>query len=93
MAVQVVVRSNVLPGKGDAFIAAWLPRLAEVRTESGCEQYEMFRSIEDPNRFVMVERWTDEPAFEAHRALNRTRPAIGADLRDGASVLRSCLVE
>lgn len=93
MAVQVVVRSNVLPGKGDAFITAWLPRLAAVRREPGCEQYELFRSIEDPDKFVMVERWTGEPAFEAHRALNRTRPGIGAELRDGASVLQSCIVE
>ncbi|MEK7215673.1 MAG: antibiotic biosynthesis monooxygenase family protein [Chloroflexota bacterium] len=93
MAVQVVVRSNVLQGKGDAFVTAWLPRLAEVRNEPGCEQYDLFRSIEDLNKFVMVERWTDEATFEAHRALNRTRPSIAAELRDGASVLRSCIVE
>jgi quinol monooxygenase YgiN len=93
MAVQVVVRSRVLSGKGEAFAQAWLPRLVEVRNEPGCEQYDLFRNIEDPDSFVMVERWTDDATFEAHRALNRTRQPIGADLRDGPSQLRSCQVE
>ncbi|WP_049623805.1 putative quinol monooxygenase [Frateuria defendens] len=37
-----------------------------VRTESGCEQYDLHRDLADPHRLVMVERWCDEAALAAH---------------------------
>ena len=42
--------------------------LAEVRSEVGCERYEYYTSLEDPEKVLLVERWADIPSFEAHKA-------------------------
>jgi len=36
-------------------------------TEPGCLSYEVFRSLQHAERFVSVERYTDEAAFVAHQ--------------------------
>ncbi|MEU7138740.1 putative quinol monooxygenase [Nocardia sp. NPDC046473] len=38
------------------------------KTEPGCLEYEVFRSSENPERFVSIERYADADAFAAHRA-------------------------
>ncbi|NUY01466.1 putative quinol monooxygenase [Paraburkholderia youngii] len=37
-----------------------------VREEPGCEQYDLHRDTNDPNRFVMIERWSDAGALAQH---------------------------
>ncbi|MFM8288985.1 MAG: putative quinol monooxygenase [Planctomycetaceae bacterium] len=37
------------------------------RAEPGCLRYEAYHSNTDPQRFELVERWTDQAALEAHR--------------------------
>ncbi|MFC9433295.1 putative quinol monooxygenase [Nocardia sp. NPDC057030] len=37
------------------------------KTEPGCLEYEVFRSSENPERFVSVEKYADADAFAAHR--------------------------
>jgi len=49
--VRLVVTINAAPGRGSDLATAMQPRLAEVRTEPGCEQYELFRSTERPSFF------------------------------------------
>ncbi|WP_430231331.1 putative quinol monooxygenase [Paraburkholderia tropica] len=51
------------------------------RAEAGCEQYELHRDTEVPDRFMMLERWRDEAALEAH--------AKGAAFSRVSSVLNS----
>jgi quinol monooxygenase YgiN len=34
--------------------------------EPGCEQFEMFRSVVDPDKLAILERWTDQAALDAH---------------------------
>ena len=83
MAVRIIVSINALPGKGTELARARAPRMAEVRKEPGCEQFDLFQNTEDPDKLVLVERWTDEGSLAAHAELNRQRPQIGADSRAG----------
>jgi len=83
MAIRVIVNIDALPGKGPELARARAPRHAEVRQEAGCEQFDLFQNTEDPDKLLLVERWTDEASLAAHAELNRQRPAIGADLRSG----------
>ena len=38
------------------------------RTEPGCLSYEVFRSLDQPERCVSIEKYADSEAFAAHRA-------------------------
>jgi quinol monooxygenase YgiN len=54
------------PGRG----AELLDRLVALRRASladqGCIAYRLFRDEENPDRFVLVEEWSDAGALEAH---------------------------
>lgn len=62
---------------GDQFAAKWQARLAEVQSEPGCQQYELFRSTSHPENFAVLESWVDRRAFDAHWALEQQRPRVG----------------
>jgi quinol monooxygenase YgiN len=83
MAVRVIVSIDALPGKGAELARVRAPWQAEVRKEPGCEQFDLFQNTEDPDKLLLVERWTDEASLGAHAERNRQRPSIGADLRAG----------
>ena len=37
----------------------------EAMTEPGCEQFEVFQSVANPDRLALLERWTDPAALDA----------------------------
>jgi quinol monooxygenase YgiN len=37
-----------------------------VRKEPGCEQFEAFQSVDDPDKIVLLERWKDQDALDVH---------------------------
>lgn len=84
---------NAAPGKGAELAKAWGPRLAEVRQEPGCEQFDLFRDTERPDVLLLVERWTSEETLAEHSALNRTRPPLAPELRGGPGKAERFLVE
>jgi quinol monooxygenase YgiN len=65
MAIRQVITFRVKPGTGAAFRAGFAPIVEQVRGADGCEQYELFAAIDDPNLFVMLERWRDLASLEA----------------------------
>ena len=83
MAVRLVVTINAVPGKGNELAQAYETRCAEVMQEPGCEQFEIFRSVSDPDRFALLERWASQQALDQHARLNSTRPPMAAQLRAG----------
>jgi len=93
MSVRIILSITALPGKGTELALAMAPRLAEVRKEPGCEQYEVFQHTEEPDRLILLERWTDQAALAVHAELNRQRPRIGEDLRAGPSKAERFTVE
>ena len=83
MAVRLIIQTRSAEGKGPELAKAYSPRLLEVQKEPGCEQYEVFQSVLDPDKFVLLERWSDAEALAVHSKLNQTRPPMDPSLRSG----------
>lgn len=83
MAIRLVVSINAASGKGSELAQAYRGRCAEVMSEPGCEQFEVFQSVVNPDKLAILERWADQAALEAHAQLNGTRPPLRPELRAG----------
>ena len=84
MSVRLVVTITAAPGKGTELAQAYKRRCEECMKEPGCEQFEVFHSVLDPDRLVLLERWSDQAALDTHAKLNATRPALRPELRVGS---------
>jgi quinol monooxygenase YgiN len=84
MAIRLVVTITAAPGKGSQLAQAYQARCAEVMKEPGCEQFEAFQSVVNPDRLALLERWTDQAALDTHARLNSTRPPLLPELRVGS---------
>ena len=83
MAIRLVVTIAAAPGKGAELAQAFKARCAEAMKEPGCEQFEAFQSVLDPDRLTLLERWTDQSALDSHARLNSSRPPFRPELRAG----------
>jgi len=83
MPVRLVVTITAKPGKGSELAQAYRARCAEIMKEPGCEQFEALQSVVDPDKLVLLERWTDQAALDAHAQLNSSRPPLLPELRTG----------
>ena len=81
MSLRLIISINAAPGKGAEFAQAFRARCEEVMQEPGCEQFEVFQSALAPDRLVLLERWTDQAALDAHSAMNATRAPMPSGLR------------
>lgn len=84
MAIRLVVTITATPGKGSELAQAYRARCVEVMQEPGCEQFEVFQSVLNPDRLALLERWADQAALDAHAQLNSTRPPLAPELRAGS---------
>jgi quinol monooxygenase YgiN len=84
MSVRLVITLAAASGKGAELAQALGARCAEVAREPGCEQFEAFQSVVNPDTLVLLERWRDQAALDAHAAVNAARPPLSAALRSGA---------
>ena len=84
MAIRLVVTITAAPGRGSELAQAYRTRCAEVMKEPGCEQFEVFQSAVNPDKLVLLERWTDKAALDVH-ALTSARPTLPPELRVGTS--------
>jgi quinol monooxygenase YgiN len=84
MAVRLVVTITAAPGKGGELAQAYEARCEECMKEPGCEQFEVFQSVLNPDKLALLERWTDQAALDTHAKLNSTRPALRPELRVGS---------
>jgi len=67
MSIRLTVQFNIQPGKSEEFEAAAVAGTKAVKkTDKGCEMYDLFRSVEDPTRYVIVESWATAADVEAH---------------------------
>lgn len=79
MAIRHVVTIQVAPGRAADFVSAFAPLQAAARQEKGCEQYELFQSVDDPDRVVILERWASQVLLERHMEAERTRDSALID--------------
>ena len=84
MAIRLVVTINAAPGKGSELAQAFRARCAECMQEPGCEQFEVFQSVLNPDKLALLELWTDQAALDAHAKVNATRAPFPEGLRAGA---------
>lgn len=77
--LTLLVTYTAAPGQRDAFLDALnesgLP--AKVRKEAGCLQYDYFRSVDNPDRILLVERWTSPAMQKVHLAKPHMLPLVG----------------
>ena len=84
MAIRLIVTFRAQPGKGENFAEAFAPLIREARKEKGCGQYDLFRSQDDPEHLVLLERWADQASLDAHSAAMQARgPSPTAPFRLG----------
>jgi quinol monooxygenase YgiN len=83
MAVRLVVTITAAPGKGSELAQAFRARCAECMQEPGCEQFEVFQSVLNPDRLALLELWKDQAALDAHAKVNATRAPFPEGLRSG----------
>lgn len=67
MAIGITVRFEIKPGTNDAFETGFKKAAAAVKAQDeGCEMYDLYKGIESPTSYVMVERWTTKALLDAH---------------------------
>lgn len=66
MSLTLVVTWIAKPGKEAAVEQILETMITYTHAEPGCIRYEVLRSIEDRRRFVLLERYKDEAALQAH---------------------------
>ena len=83
MPVRLVVSITAAPGKGAELAQAFRSRCTEVMLEPGCQQFEVFQSVLNPDKLALLEPWQDQAALDVHAKVNETRAPMPAGLRSG----------
>jgi quinol monooxygenase YgiN len=73
MTIRHIVTIQVTADQSASFATAFKALQAVVRQESGCEQYELFQSLDDPDKMVILERWASQELLDEHSEAERTR--------------------
>ena len=77
--LTLLVTYTANPGQRDAFLDALnesgLP--VKVRKEAGCLQYDYFRSVDNADDILLVERWTSPAMQKVHLAKPHMLPLVG----------------
>jgi len=84
MAVRLVVTFHPAPGRGAELAQAMKARCEVSRQDAGCEQFEVFQSVVEPDKLVLLELWQDQAALDAHAKLQGQRLPLPEGLRLGA---------
>src|SRR5829696_3438443 len=64
--VVVVASVEVKPGSEDAALEIFSDTIRQTHDEAGCLSYALHRDNDNPQRYVIVERWTSQVALEHH---------------------------
>ncbi len=72
-AVYVATYLEVMPQSAEPAIIALKAEAVASRADAGSQAVQVLREIGRDNRFVMLETWTDQRAFEAHQKTAHVR--------------------
>jgi quinol monooxygenase YgiN len=90
MAIGLIVRLKTNPGKGPDFEAAFAIQAAGVRqNEPGNRLYELVKSRQDPDAYVVMEIYEAESDLETHRNAPHmvdNRPRMAGLVAPGTSI-------
>ena len=92
--VAIVVRYQAMQRKGDEVAALLARHTAATRAEPGNLDFVALRSSEDPDAFVLYERYSSADAFKAHQASPHFEGIAVAQIRPllAERTLRFCQV-
>jgi quinol monooxygenase YgiN len=79
MAIRHIITIQVAPGRADDFVGAFKTVRAIAQQEEGCEQYELFQSMDEPEKVVLLERWASQELLDKHMVAERTRNRSAID--------------
>jgi len=86
MAIRLIVTIIAAPEKGNELAQGYRSRGAEIMNEPGCEQFEVFQSVVNPDKLAILERCATRRLWTRMRnqtaCVLRCCPNCG---RDGAS--------
>jgi len=71
MAIRHVITIQVAPGRAADFSSAFQVVPASAYQEAGCEQYELFQSLDVIDKLVLLERWSSQELLDAHMERER----------------------
>ncbi|OYT69701.1 MAG: antibiotic biosynthesis monooxygenase [Chloracidobacterium sp. CP2_5A] len=74
--ITILAHFRAKPEALPALSAALDALIAATRQEPGCIAYDLHVACDDPCHFVLVERWRDAAALEAHFAQPHTQAAM-----------------
>ena len=66
MSVAVIYNFRAVEGKAGELLTLLLQGRDFAATVDGSEGFDVFQGLDDPNQFVMVERWATAEARQAH---------------------------
>jgi len=67
MSIRLTVQFTIQEGKNAEFEAAAGVATQKVNAEDkGCEMYDLFKSVDDDTRYVLVESWATQEDLDAH---------------------------
>lgn len=66
--VQLIARHTMRPGTENQVLALVDELVDAARTEPGNLAFNAYRSVRDPESYVLLERYTSRDALAAHRA-------------------------
>jgi quinol monooxygenase YgiN len=73
MAIRHVITIQVAPGRAADFASAFKVVEAIASQDEGCEQYELFQSLDDRDRLVLLERWASQELLDKHMEAEHSR--------------------
>lgn len=87
--IYVVATTKVKPEGREAYMAGAKDCIAATQQEHGCIYYDSHCSINDPDTFVVVERWASRDDLNAHgRSTHmKTWRALSAPLKASPTVI------
>lgn len=66
MGIRIVSNVSIAAESVDPYLSYWGERSPICRAEPGNLQYQVFRSIEEPNQFTLLELWEDQETYDRH---------------------------
>lgn len=68
MSEVIAIVATVIPKAGEAEVVEQALRTVErdVQGEPGCQQYQLHQDLENPQHFVLLERWESEAHLQQH---------------------------
>jgi quinol monooxygenase YgiN len=79
MAIRHVITIQVAPGRAADFANVFRAVQADAYREEGCEQYELFQSLDDADKLVLLERWSSDELLTRHMEGERSRTSSPVD--------------